>query len=98
MGVVFFLMRLGGGKPTTSPHIFTSGPPLLPGLMGVSVWIHVPGPASRNLPPALTIPLLMLNCMASPGLPMAKTLSPCERFAHRRARDAENLRRQLFQS
>ena len=40
--------------PMTSPRSLTSGPPLLPGLNGVSVWIHVIGLGSsvENLVPA----------------------------------------------
>lgn len=44
--------------PTTSPLKLSSGPPLLPGLIGASVCTHVPGPAFENLPSALTMPLV----------------------------------------
>src|SRR5258708_3692917 len=38
--------------PTTSPSAFTSGPPLLPGLMGASVWMNTKG-ESRSICRAL---------------------------------------------
>ncbi|GBD13818.1 hypothetical protein HRbin24_01860 [bacterium HR24] len=68
--------------PTTSPRMFTSGPPELPGLMAASVWM-APGMVTphwsswmvRSL--ALTTPLVTVG---PPGrfraLPMATTSSP----------------------
>ena len=76
MPVMFFLTNFWELMPMTSPREFSSGPPLLPGLMGASVWIQVPGPAASKGPTALTMPLVTLKSMASPGFPMATTLSP----------------------
>ena len=62
--------------PTTSPWVFIRGPPLLPGLIGVSVCIKSSyGVAPSDLPLALTIPTVTVR--SSPkGLPIAITQSP----------------------
>src|ERR1700674_4714537 len=45
--------------PTNSPLVFTSGPPLFPGLMGASVWMYTDGTSgSAWRATALTTPLL----------------------------------------
>ena len=65
--------------PITSPFMFSSGPPELPGLMAASVWIKCwnwPGaPWSMvrflaEMMPAVTV------CARANGLPMASTQSP----------------------
>ncbi len=71
--------------PTSTPSAFTSGPPLLPGLMGASVWMRSMGVGSGVTTSSWraeeeTTP--MVTVLASPcGLPMAKTSSPCRTFA-----------------
>ena len=78
--------------PTTSPRMFTSGPPELPRLMTASVWMKssmargTSPPRLRMLmlrPLALTIPAVMVEGrtvlppgLSKPGLPMARTHSP----------------------
>ena len=65
--------------PTTSPFMFTSGPPELPGLIAASVWIrssYRARPTPRPLP--LTIPAVTVS--ESPnGWPTARTQSPMSR-------------------
>ena len=65
--------------PMTSPFMFSSGPPELPGLMAASVWMKcwnwplAPGSMVRFLAemmPAVTV------CDSAKGLPMASTQSP----------------------
>ncbi len=65
--------------PITSPFMFSSGPPELPGLMAASVWMKcwnwplAPGSMVRFLAemmPAVTV------CDSAKGLPMASTQSP----------------------
>ena len=68
-------------RPTTSPRRFTSGPPLLPGLMAASVWmkfchLRSSSPRSRLCRPlALTMPRVTL-WLRPKGLPTASTKSP----------------------
>ena len=71
--------------PTRTPSAFTSGPPLLPGLMGASVWMSSMG-VGRGVTASIwraeeeTTP--MVTVLASPcGLPTAKTSSPCRTLA-----------------
>src|SRR5207302_1156890 len=62
--------------PMTSPCMFTSGPPELPGLMAASVWMkssNGPWPMLRAL--ALTIPAVTVACRPN-GEPTAMTQSP----------------------
>ena len=59
--------------PITSPLRFTSGPPLLPGLMAASVWMSVTGPALRT---ALTIPRVTVFESTPSAEPTAMTSSP----------------------
>jgi hypothetical protein len=50
--LVGMLLQLDGVfLPRTSPRVLASGPPELPGLMGASVWIHVPGRRRGICPP-----------------------------------------------
>ena len=65
--------------PMTSPFMFSSGPPELPGLMAASVWMKcwnwpaAPWSMVRFLAemmPAVTV------CASANGLPMASTQSP----------------------
>ena len=63
--------------PTTSPSAFTRGPPLLPGLIGASVWMKSMG-ASISVWRAVALMMPKVTVLARPcGLPMAKTSSPC---------------------
>ncbi|MYL02409.1 MAG: hypothetical protein F4013_12160 [Gammaproteobacteria bacterium] len=75
--------RMLEGMPTSSPRMFTSAPPELPGLIDASVWMKSSmglGAASlrtrgMDLPRALTMP--EVTVWVSPkGLPMATTKSP----------------------
>ena len=67
--------------PTNSPDRFKSGPPLLPGLITVSVWIKskrvTPLATSKDLPKAEITPTVTVG---PPGraraLPIAITQSP----------------------
>ena len=63
--------------PTTSPAMFTSGPPEFPGLMAASVWMKSkPGAATvRGAPLRLTIPN-DTECSSPKGWPRAITNSP----------------------
>ena len=59
--------------PITSPRALNSGPPELPGLICVVVWIYVsPSKFRRRLE---TMPWLTLRSSPS-GLPIANTVSP----------------------
>jgi hypothetical protein len=62
--------------PITSPRVFTSGPPELPGLRAASVWmtssINRPDCERSDRPSALTTPAVTV--VSKPyGLPMATT-------------------------
>ena len=62
--------------PITSPRMFTSGPPELPGLMAASVCkksSYGPAPICRAL--ALTMPEVTVACSPN-GEPTARTQSP----------------------
>ena len=62
--------------PITSPDMFTSGPPELPGLIAASVWrksSNGPWPIERPL--ALMMPAVTVCCRPK-GEPMASTQSP----------------------
>ena len=62
--------------PTTSPDMFTSGPPELPGLMAASVWRKSSkGPWPMERPLALMMPAVTVFCSPN-GEPMASTQSP----------------------
>ena len=75
------LLAMAVFRPTTSPRRFTSGPPLLPGLMAASVWMKFwssssSSPRSRLCRPlALTMPRVTLWLRPN-GLPTASTKSP----------------------
>ena len=66
--------------PTTSPAMFTSGPPEFPGLIAASVWMKSkPGAAIvRGAPLRLTMPNDTL-CSRPNGWPSARTNSPTRR-------------------
>ena len=72
--------RMLEGMPTSSPRMFTSAPPELPGLIDASVWMKssmgLGAPALRargmDLPRALTMPEVTV-CVRPKGLPMAST-------------------------
>ena len=69
--------------PTSSPLVFTSAPPLLPGLMAASVCMNdsivcFPCRISIVLPFALTIPAVTVVVRLN-GLPTASTHSPTRR-------------------
>ena len=67
--------------PMTSPAMFTSGPPELPGLIAASVWIALmnefssAGPAETGRFSALTMPVVTVDSSPS-GAPTAITGSP----------------------
>ncbi len=68
--------------PMTSPHMFSRGPPELPGLIGASVWIkgslNDSGVSGRMRLTPLTMPRVTVWSSPS-GLPMAMTFSPTRR-------------------
>ncbi len=66
--------------PTTSPAMFTRGPPELPGFTEASVWMKSnPGAATRRgAPLRLTIPKETV-CSSPKGWPRARTNSPTRR-------------------
>ena len=59
--------------PTTAPDLFTSGPPLLPGLMAASVCTRVSPPEART---AETMPRVTVPCSMPSAEPTASTSSP----------------------
>ena len=62
--------------PTTSPRRLMSGPPLLPGLTGASVWRKLSyGPVPMTLPVALMMPCVTVWARPK-GFPTASTQSP----------------------
>ena len=64
--------------PTSSPRVFTSAPPELPGLMAASVWMKLSMPLALAPSPrdfALTIPAVTV-LLRLYGLPTASTHSP----------------------
>ncbi len=64
--------------PMTAPLWSASGPPLLPGLIGASVWIRLlswPASSVIDRPRALTIPLVTVESRPN-GLPTATTTWP----------------------
>ena len=65
--------------PITRPDGSRSGPPLLPGLMAVSVWmrfVSVPPSTSMVRPTAEMIPLVTESVNSPSGLPMAMACWP----------------------
>ena len=70
-------VRIAVLMPITSPFMFTSGPPELPGLMAASVWINDWNCRLGTMlrPLAETIPAVTVSCSPN-GLPTANTQSP----------------------
>src|SRR5438128_6249472 len=70
--------------PTTSPLIFSKGPPELPGLIGASIWIMLGieywEPEGRSLPSPLIIPAVIEPDRPN-GLPIAAICSPTSNVA-----------------
>ena len=67
-------LRICELMPTTSPRMFSSGPPELPGLIATSVWMKATNsPVSRPL--ALTMPAVTVFSRPN-GEPIAITHSP----------------------
>jgi len=74
MPVTFFFVILRVLRPTIWPRALRRGPPELPGLMGASVWIQVPGPKDGNFPTALTMPFR--RAFVPTVMPSSSTVAP----------------------